>query len=129
LIQDHASLEKFVDLPDLLARVEDDRELLAELFRLFQEQLPGFQDALHRAIVEGDLFEIVNAAHAIKGMLANLSMRRGASLAATIEGAARAGDMTNVHEALVAFDPEIAALSTAVDLFVSGIKNENPDCR
>ena len=65
-----AVLEKFVDLPDLLARVENDRELLAELFVMFQEELPGLQNTLHHAMDVGDLPEGAKAAHALKGMLA-----------------------------------------------------------
>jgi len=55
LVPSDAPIEKFVDLPDLLARVEDDRELLTELFAMFQEELPGLQDTLHGAIDVGNL--------------------------------------------------------------------------
>ena len=47
---EQASLEQYVDLPELLARVENDRELLAELFALFQEDFPRLRDALQRAV-------------------------------------------------------------------------------
>jgi HPt (histidine-containing phosphotransfer) domain-containing protein len=120
LISNDALLEKFVDLPDLLARVENDRELLAELFVMFQEELPGHQDALHAATDVGDLAETARAAHALKGMLANLSMRQLAFLAATIEAATRAGDIPAVKETLTGFDSEIAAVSAAVDAFIAG---------
>jgi HPt (histidine-containing phosphotransfer) domain-containing protein len=80
--------EKFVDMPDLLGRVENDRELLTELFVMFQEELPGLQSALHDAIGVGNLPEGAKAAHALKGMLANMSMRKGATMAASIESAA-----------------------------------------
>jgi len=118
LVPNDALLEKFVDLPDLLARVENDRELLTELFVMFQEELPGLQDALHHAIDAGDLPEGVKAAHALKGMLANMSMKKGATMAASIETAARAGNIGASKEILGAFDSEIAALSAAVDAFL-----------
>jgi HPt (histidine-containing phosphotransfer) domain-containing protein len=120
LISNDALLEKFVNLSELLARVEHDRELLAELLVMFQEELPGLQDALHDAILVGDLAETAKAAHALKGMLANLSMRQGAFLAATIEAATRAGDIPAVKETLTAFDSEIADVSAAVDAFIAG---------
>ena len=118
LVPNDALLEKFVDLPDLLARVENDRELLTELFVMFQEELPGLQDALHHAIDAGDLPEGVKAAHALKGTLANMSMKKGATMAASIETAARAGNIGASKEILGAFDSEIAALSAAVDAFL-----------
>jgi two-component system, sensor histidine kinase and response regulator len=120
LIPNNAPLEKFVDLPDLMARVEDDRELLAELFVMFQQELPGLRDALHHAIDVGDLPEGARAAHALKGMLANMSMKQGVSLAAGIEEAARAGNKQAIKGTLAAFDSEVAALSAAVDAFVEG---------
>ena len=115
LMPDDALLEKFVNLPDLLARIEDDRELLADLFVMFQEGLPDMLAALHRAIEVGDLPEVVKAAHTLKGLLANLSMEQGARLAATIETAARAGDRAKVKEISAAFDSEAAALLAAVN--------------
>jgi pyruvate/2-oxoacid:ferredoxin oxidoreductase alpha subunit len=53
-------------------------------------------------------------------MLANMSMKQGASLAASIEAAARSGNESAIKVTLVAFESEIAAVSTAVDAFVAG---------
>ena len=90
--QEHASLEQYVNMPELLARVENDRELLAELFALFLKDYPRLRDALHDAVHAGDPRQVERAAHALKGMLANLSIKHGAELAAEVEAAARAGD-------------------------------------
>ena len=120
LVPNDALIERFVDLPDLLSRVENDCELLAELFAMFREELPALQDALHDALEIGDLTKTATAAHTLKGMLANMSIKRGASLAAIIEAGARSGDIPAIKVTLAAFDSEIAALSTAVDAFVAG---------
>jgi HPt (histidine-containing phosphotransfer) domain-containing protein len=120
LISNDALLEKFVDLPGLLARVEDDRELLTELFAMLQEELPGLGNELHRAVDAGNLAEAAKASHALKGMLANMSIKHGASLAAKIEEAARANDAPAITDALAAFDSEAAALSAAVNAFLAG---------
>jgi len=82
---------------------------------MFQEGLPDMQAALHRAIDVGDLPEVAKAAHALKGLLANLSMEPGARLAAAIETAARAEDRAKVKEISAAFDSEAAALLAAVN--------------
>jgi HPt (histidine-containing phosphotransfer) domain-containing protein len=120
LMPDDLAIEKFVDLPDLLARVENDRELLEELFAMFKEELPVLQDALHEAMNISNLPQTVTAAHTLKGMLANMSMKHGASLAAHIEAAARAGDSPEIQVRLAELDSEIAALSVAIEAFVSG---------
>lgn len=113
------ALEKFVNLPDLLARVDDDHELLAELLTMFQEELPGHLERLHLAISVSDLDEAARAAHALKGMLANLSMNRGASLASTLEAAARDGHLEKLNETRSDFDSETVSLSAAVDAFLA----------
>ncbi|MFZ1015561.1 MAG: Hpt domain-containing protein, partial [Terracidiphilus sp.] len=80
-------LEGFVDFPELLDRVEGDQELLAELLALFQEDLPASRAGLQEAVARGELHEIERTAHALKGMLANLSAKHTAALAAEIESA------------------------------------------
>lgn len=120
LVLNNSMIERFVDLPDLLVRVENDRELLAELFAMFQEELPSLQDALRHAMDIGDINQTAKAAHTLKGMLANMSIKQGALLAANIEAAARASDMPAIKVAFVAFDMEIANLSAAIDVFVAG---------
>jgi len=111
---------KYLDLPGLLARVENYRELLTELFAMFLEELPGLRKALHDAMGIGDLTQAAKVAHTLKGMLENMSMNRGAVMAASIETAARDGDLAEVKKAFVSFDAEIAALLTAVDAFIAG---------
>lgn len=120
LASNDALLEKFLDLPDLLGRVENDRELLTELFVMFQEELPGLQGSLHDAIGVGDLPRAAKAAHTLKGMLANMSMKQGTTIAASIEAAARVGDTSTIKESLLAFDAEITSLSAAIDAFIAG---------
>jgi HPt (histidine-containing phosphotransfer) domain-containing protein len=105
-----AMLQNFVSLPDLMARVEGDHELLAELFAIFQEEFPDTLDVLHRVVNSGDLTEAAKTAHALKGMLANLSMKHGALLVAKIESASQAGDIPKSKKALAYFDSEMSSL-------------------
>ncbi len=108
-------LEEFVNLPELLDRVENDQALLAELLALFQEDLPESRAALQTALDGGDLHEIERAAHRLKGMLANLSAKDTASLAAEIESTARAGNAQKIPELVTMFDVRIAPFSAALD--------------
>lgn len=113
------SLGEFVNLPELLERVENDEELLAELFVLFQEDLPASRAALQMAVQGCDLREIERTAHRLKGMLANLSAKQAASLAAEIESTARAENAVKIRELMSTFDPQISALSAALDLLMT----------
>ena len=56
-------LAEFVNLPELLDRVEKDEDLLRELFALFQEDLPGAAQRCKRRSTASDLGEIERAAH------------------------------------------------------------------
>jgi HPt (histidine-containing phosphotransfer) domain-containing protein len=116
---ENASLEGYLNLAELLARVEDDRELLADLLNLFQEDFPRLRAALRSAAESGNAAETQKAAHALKGMLANLSMRRAAELAAGVEAAARAGDPLEIEKALAAFDREQQGLLASVNSFLA----------
>jgi len=117
---EHASIDQYVDMPELLARVDNDSELLTELFALFQDDFPKLRDALHNAVHAGDPRQVEKAAHALKGMLANLSIKHGAALAANVEAAARAGDEREIQQALAAFDGEETGVLAAVDRFMAG---------
>ena len=72
------------------------------------------------AVDSGDPLQVEKAAHTLKGMLANLSIKQGAELAAGVEAAARAGDAQQIRQALAAFDREAAGFSAALDVFMAG---------
>jgi two-component system sensor histidine kinase/response regulator len=112
-------LEEFVDLPELLNRVENDEDLLVELFLLFQEDLPESRAALEAAVGSGDLQMIAQAAHKLKGMLANLSAKHCAELAAEIESAARAVNAPKIPSLMAEFERQIAAFSLALGSFAT----------
>lgn len=120
LVPNDALIQTFIDLPDLLARVENDRELLTELFVMFREELPARHSALHKAIDIGDLPQAARAAHTLKGMLANMSINKATTIAARIELEAQRDNMSAVKETIASFDSEIAALSAALDAFIVG---------
>jgi two-component system, sensor histidine kinase and response regulator len=120
LASNDALLEKFMDLADLLARVENDRELVTELFAMFREELPRLKHALHEAVDIGDLLQVAKTAHTLKGMLANMSVKQGTIMAAVIEAAARDGNVPAIKQTLVSFDSETAAFSAAVNMYIAG---------
>ncbi len=115
-----SQITEFIDVPELLARVEDDRELLTELLVMFRDELPELQNALHHSIDVGDLAQAAKVAHTLKGMSANMSLKKGTTLITEIEAAAKSGETAVLTERLVALDSEIAALSAAIDALTVG---------
>ena len=104
------SLGEFVNLPELLDRVENDQELLARIVCVVSGGSSCEPSGLQTAIHGDDLREIERTAHRLKGMLANLSAKQAASLAAEIESTARAGNAAKIRELMSMFDPQISCL-------------------
>jgi two-component system, sensor histidine kinase and response regulator len=117
---EHKALECYVDMAELLARVDNDRELVVELLTLFQKDFPRLLDELHAAIDAGNPNQVEKAAHTLKGMLANLSIKHADQLAASVEIAARAGGAQEIQKAMADFDREETGLLAAVELFIAG---------
>ena len=70
------------DHEELLERVENDRELLRDLLLIFKEEFPRHLLVLREAVESRDGNRVTGAAHALKGMLLNLSATRAAATAA-----------------------------------------------
>ena len=117
---DDQALEHYVDMTELNARVDNDRELLVELLTLFQNEFPRLQESLHAAVDAGNLKQVEEVAHTLKGMLANLAIKLPSQLAAGVEFAARAGDAQEVKNAVEKFDREEAGLLAAVESLIAG---------
>ncbi len=116
---EYTALERYVNMSELLARIDNDHELLIELLTLFQADFPRLRDALHVAVDKGNPNQVEKAAHTLKGMLANLSMKQADQLAARVKLAARAGDAQEIQKATADFDREVAGLLAAVELFIA----------
>lgn len=112
-------LSNFVNIPDLLDRVENDRELLNELFLLFRTEFPRLQIELEDACSLKDMRRIVKAAHMLKGMLANLSFERAATAVEAIEQMAAKEDRAGIESALTAFNSEVANLLPSLDAYLA----------
>src|SRR5256885_15614064 len=81
-----------VNLPELLARVENDWDLLREIAGIFREEFPRYTTALRVAIRDGNLENAREAAHALKGMLANLAAGRASDGAGEMAQLAKRGE-------------------------------------
>jgi len=115
-------LDQFLNLPELLSRVENDYELVDELLHLFQIEFPRFRQMLRAELACQRLVGVEKAAHTLKGMLANLSVETGASVAAKIEAAAHARDIGTLTQELATFDREADGLLDALAVFVAGVR-------
>ena len=109
-----------IDRAELLSRVENDWELAHELVAIFQADVLTYRDALRSAVESKSAEETRSAAHAFKGMLANLAASRASALAAHLEQSAKANEMEQVQGAWKSFEEELNNVLKDVQQLLAG---------
>jgi HPt (histidine-containing phosphotransfer) domain-containing protein len=110
-----------VDLPELLSRVDNDRELLCDLLTIFKEDFPRHLRVLQEAVASHDLKQISIVSHTLKGMLANLAVTGAATAAARLEEQAHDGAGAAMQEALAAFEQEVEGLLPEMERYMAEV--------
>ena len=93
-----------IDFPELLARVENDREFMRDLLLIFKEEFPRHLQALRDAVNSLDGEKVATEAHTLKGMLSNLAATPAADAAARLEQLGRSREVSEFQEACSAFE-------------------------
>ncbi len=96
--------EEVIDLEDALKRVQGDKELLAELFDVYQEDFVIKRLALGDAIAAGDIAKIKDIVHSIKGSSGNISAKPLREACLKLEGMAIEGKTDGMQEVACAID-------------------------
>lgn len=118
--RDHSS-HGAVNLNELLTRVENDHELLRELVDIFKKDLPDLLQSLQKSVAREDMKNVEATSHALKGMLAGLSVTQAAATASRIERMGREGRMSGITEALTFLESELADLLPELDAYASKV--------
>jgi two-component system sensor histidine kinase/response regulator len=115
--------EPSIDFPELLARVDNDRELLLDLMSIFKEEFPRHVRELTDVIAVRDLKKMSVVSHTLKGMLANLAVTRAASAAGKLEQLARDGSAEpEIGDALRAFQREVQGVLPEMDAYMAEVQ-------
>jgi chemotaxis protein histidine kinase CheA len=112
------SPELVLNFPELLARVDNDRDLLRELLQLFKEESSNLLGSLKQAVSHEDMERVQMTGHTLRGMLANLSATRAAAAASRLEEIGTGGDKSELRNALLTFESEMAILLPNVDRYL-----------
>jgi HPt (histidine-containing phosphotransfer) domain-containing protein len=107
-----------VNIQELLARVENDRDLLCDLLKIFKEEFPGYLKSLESAVHRRDAAETASVSHTLKGMLANLSVSKAAASAARLEQLARAGEIASLPDAFAALAQDVHGLLPVMEKYM-----------
>jgi HPt (histidine-containing phosphotransfer) domain-containing protein len=97
-------------ITELLCRVDNDHELVSELFFIFKSVFPSHLQRLSEAVANELPKQVEAESHTLKGMLLNLSAARAAGLAADLENLGREGKIPGMREALTEFQSEAQTL-------------------
>ncbi len=108
------------DRSGLLERVGANAKLALEVLRLFQTEAEQKMEDLRGAIADRDLGRLYRGAHAIKGMLANLSAVRASEAAHRLETLSQDEQLAAAEEAYAKLVIEMDRLLPAIASF----KNE-----
>ena len=110
-------LGPIVNVAELLARVDNNAKLLRELIAIFKVELPRLLCALREAIGRGNLKNVRESCHTLRGMLSNLGATRAAAAVAQLEG--DSSDPTALKSALTLFEREVVDLLPELEACVA----------
>jgi two-component system sensor histidine kinase/response regulator len=103
------------DPAELLARVDNDRELLRDLLLIFKDEFPRHLLALREAVEAKDGKCVAAVAHTMKGMLSNLAATQAAATAARLEQMGRQEEASGYPEAFAVFESDAMQLLPQLD--------------
>jgi HPt (histidine-containing phosphotransfer) domain-containing protein len=102
--------EPSLDRPLALSRVGGDVELLREIAALFLEECPRALLEIHQAVAGGDATKLENAAHSLKGSVANFGASAAVAAAFRLEQMGRAQQLLEAPEALRALEQALSVV-------------------
>jgi len=96
-----------LDVATALDRMEGDRDLFAELVRLFVEECPAAMKEIRQALGNGDAHLLDRLAHTLKGSSASLGANRVSQASLVLEMRARSAALQNAGELIDSLQAEI----------------------
>lgn len=102
------------DLEELLERVGGDRDLLAELVQIYEEEAGMMLAEIRRSSSVSDAAGLERAAHRLRGSVGSLGARAAAEAALALETMGRERRMTDVPDQIAHLDRELDRLAKAL---------------
>jgi signal transduction histidine kinase/DNA-binding response OmpR family regulator len=106
--------EGIVDRSAILAQVDGDTELLAELVDLFLDTYPSLLGEIRQGIRDQVPSRVSEAAHSLKGALANFWPTAGMDLVLTLELMGRDGNLSRAGEKLRELEVNMGRIESAL---------------
>lgn len=113
-------MNNVLDKAELLDRVDQDMEFLAETVEIFNEDGPQLLSEIRDAVKREDASALTGTAHTFKGMAANFCAKRAVDAALALEMMGRNGDLTGAADALCTLEKEAKRLKSALAELLKG---------
>lgn len=107
--------EQVVDLNEVMERVQDDKELLLELFEIFANDYIKKVQTLKTAVKDKNFEVIKDVIHSIKGAAGNISAKLVHGVCSTIEQQSVQKDIAAIEGALPILDGHFKDLQVRVE--------------
>jgi HPt (histidine-containing phosphotransfer) domain-containing protein len=107
-------MSDIIDLKDALERVQDDKELLLELFQIFQEDFPAKRNAIVAACEKNDANAFRALAHGLKGATGNISAAQMHENCVALDLMGKDGVLAGAKERLELLDKQYEAFKAEV---------------
>ena len=108
------SSDAIYDWEELMARVDDDLELLQRMLFLFRRDYPQLLEEIRSAVESTNLGSLKEKTHALRGMLANLTAHAAADIAVELENVEDAGDLAGFAEMPARLEVEVERANEAL---------------
>ena len=117
--------DEVFDQAELMERVGGRVDLVIKIGRIFIDKYPQQLSEIRSAIAQGNSRNLADLAHALKGMLANLSAKAAMETAKRLELMGDAGDISRAEETYAALETEIRQFREALSKFAGLEKTMN----
>ena len=109
------STQSVFDLSKAMKSVNGDRALFHEIAALFLESAADSMEKIRQAILKSDASVVEDAAHSLKGSVANFGAKRAFDAACRLERIGREGKLTEAESAHLELKRELDALQSAME--------------
>jgi HPt (histidine-containing phosphotransfer) domain-containing protein len=107
--------EEVLDLKEVMDRVQDDKELLLELFDIFVGDYAEKRKLLEKAVNGNDIEQVVSIAHSLKGATGNISAKVMRGTFTKLESMGKTGSLAGAKESLVQLDQQFSDLQNRMN--------------
>lgn len=109
-----------LDAEELLEEIDDDRELLGQMFEVFEADADRRLALIRQAVETGDAATLMAEAHALKGSVGNFFATPVFETAYRLEIMGRDNSTGGAAETLETLETQIASLKQAIRDLIAG---------